>query len=64
MKIILFYIRWLTLWHADCSYVFRQMPRFYPETTMKTKLQQFKFSMNDFASLFLVVGLIVGLAIK
>ena len=31
---------------------------------MKTKLQQFKFSMNDFASLFLVVGLIVGLAIK
>ena len=64
MKIILFDIKWLMLWHADCSYVFRQMPSFYQETTMKTRLQQFNFSMNDFAILFLVVGLIVGLAIK
>lgn len=50
------------MWHADCSYLTRQMPSYHPETTMKAKLQP--LDLNDIAVLLLAFGLLVGLAIK
>ena len=38
------------------------IPSLYPETIMKTKLQQ--LNINDFTVLFLTFGLLVGLVIK
>ena len=40
----------------------RQMPSFDEEHTMKTRLQQ--LNMNDFATFYLVIGMVVGLAFK
>lgn len=49
-------------WHRVCSHVLRQLPSLDEETTMKTRLQQ--LNMNDLATLYLVIGLVVGLALK
>jgi len=38
------------------------MPSLDKETTMKTRLQQ--LNMNDLATLYLVIGLVVGLAFR